>query len=87
MNVRVARVPFGRIGLIAGRDGSVIEVFRPSYNDILQSEQQQSTYQKPYLISRVIKVDGRTVNVDQVLLMNWDEMEAVLKVIRTATAI
>jgi hypothetical protein len=80
--VRVASVPFDRIGIVAGRDGSVIEVFHPTFHDIILSEQQPVAYQKPFLISRTVKVDGRIVTVDDVLKHYWDESEMILRIIR-----
>jgi hypothetical protein len=82
MNVRVAHVPFDRIGVIACRSGSLIEVFLPTYLDIIMTEQQQPAYQKAYMISRVIKVDDRAVNMDEVLKLYWDEAVRILDIIR-----
>lgn len=82
MNVRVVSAPFDRIGIIACRDGTLIEVFLPTYADIIMSEQQLLAYQKPYLISRVIKVDDRPVCLDEVLKLYWDEAVEILALIR-----
>ena len=89
MSVRVGLVPsdkqvlpqFDKVGTIASRDGSVIEVFRPKYQDVVDSEQQPAKYQKAFLASRCITVDDRRVSVDLVLAHYWDEINKILQII------
>jgi hypothetical protein len=82
MNVRVASVPFGRIGVIASRTGEVIEVFLPRYVDVIAAGEQPPHLQKAYIISCVIKVDGAPVSISTILNMYWDETERILAFVR-----
>jgi hypothetical protein len=84
-SVRVAHVPFGRIGVVAARNGALIEVFIPTYQDIILAEQQQDAYKKAYLISRTVLVDGAKTDVEEILQFFFDEMNKVLNIINKNT--
>jgi hypothetical protein len=73
-----------KIGSRSLKCGRLAEFYRATYEDVIAANQQQPAYQKAYLLSRTLLVDGRRQSTQDILDMDNNDVEQILKLVYAA---
>jgi hypothetical protein len=82
----VVPVPFGRIGTHSLKDGRLAEIYRVRYQDTIDALEQPAKYKQAYILYKALVIDGEPATMKDVMDMDNNDAEKLLKALFAAMA-